>query len=66
MPFSFVKKEFHLVMAKSALGKKKKFYTIYTAYTAFKRITLLDFTQNMNTLFYFDCLGHQELGNIAH
>ena len=34
--------------------------------TLLKRITLLDFTQNMNTLFYFDCLGHQELGNITH
>ena len=31
-----------------------------------KRLTLLALTLCMNTLFNYDCLGHQELKKIAH
>ena len=45
-------------------------YTIYTASSEgpplLKRLTLLALTLCMNTLFYYDCLGHNELENIAN
>ena len=40
--------------------------THFTLFTLLKRLTLLSLTLCMNTLFYYDCLGHQELENIAH
>ena len=38
----------------------------FTLFTLLKRLTLLSLTPCINTLFYFDCLSHQELENIAH
>ena len=40
--------------------------TLFSLVTLLKRLTLLDFAQYMNARFYFDCLGHHELENIAH
>ena len=40
--------------------------TLFTLLTLLKQLTLFDFTQYMNRLFHFDCLGRQELENIAH
>ena len=40
--------------------------TLSTMLTLLKRRTLLALTLSMNTLFYFDCLDHQELKNRAH
>ena len=40
--------------------------TLFTLLTLLKQLTLFDFTQYMNRLFHFDCLGRQELENIAY
>ena len=37
-----------------------------TPLTLFTMLTLLALTLCMTTLFYYDCLGHQKLENIAH
>ena len=39
---------------------------LFTMLPLLKRLTLLALTLNMNTLFYYNCLCHQELENIAH
>ena len=39
---------------------------LFTMLPLLKRLTLLALTLCMNTIFYFDCWGHQEFKNIAH
>ena len=41
-------------------------YRLLTLFRIMALFTLLSLTLCMNTLFYIDCLGHQELKNIAH
>ena len=41
-------------------------FNLLTLLTFFTLLTLLTLALCMNTEFYFDCLGHQELKNIAH
>ena len=40
--------------------------TTYTLLILLERLTLLALTICLSTLFYYDCLGHQEFENIAH
>ena len=41
-------------------------FALFTMLPLLKQLTLLALTLCMSTLFYYDCLCHQELENIAH